>query len=99
MGMPSAHELLAARAARIRMIRHRVVAGTVAAFALAWGVVAFNGSMGETTATAQTTTESTDATTSTDDETYSTDDDTTATEETYESEDSDDSSTLSTGQS
>ena len=55
-----AHELLAARAARIRRIRHRVVAGTVAAFALAWGIVAFDGSMGaETTTTAQATTPST----------------------------------------
>jgi len=58
-----AHELLAARAARIRRIRHRVVAGTVAAFALAWGIVAFDGSRGaETTTTAQaTTTTTTDA--------------------------------------
>ena len=69
-----AHELLAARAARIRRIRHRVLAGTVAAFALAWGVVAFDGSMGaEATTTAQATTSTTTdaspaaSTTSTDD--------------------------------
>jgi hypothetical protein len=71
-----AHELLAARAARIRTIRHRVVAGTVAAFALAWGIVAFDGSMGaETTTTAQTTTPSTtstDTTSSDDSSTLST---------------------------
>jgi hypothetical protein len=65
-----AHELLAARAARIRRIRQRVLAGTVAAFALAWGVVAFDGPMGAetTTTTAQaSTTTSAAATTSADD--------------------------------
>jgi hypothetical protein len=96
-----AHELLAARAARIRRIRHRVIAGTVAAFALAWGVVAFDGSMGaETTTTAQatTTTTTTDAAatatptaTSTDDTQTSSDDSATSTD--------DGSSTLSTSQS
>jgi len=71
-----AHELLAARAARIRRIRRRVVAGTVAAFALAWGIVAFDGSMGaETTTTAQTTSAST--TTSTTDTTAGSDGSTT----------------------
>jgi hypothetical protein len=81
-----AHELLAARAARIRKIRHRVVAGTVAAFALAWGVVAFDGSMGaETTTTAQATTTTTTTT------------DTTATDSAPST--GDDSSTLSTSQS
>ncbi len=68
-----AHELLAARAARIRKIRRRVVAGTVAAFALAWGIVAFDGSMGaETTTTAQATpTTSTDDTSNYSDDTSS----------------------------
>ena len=82
--MSSAHELLAARAARIRRIRQRVIAGTVAAFALAWGIVAWDGSTGtpDTTAQATTSTESTDTTTSA--------------EETYPT---DDSSTLSTAQS
>ena len=62
-----AHERLAARARRIRLIRQRVVAGTLAAFVLAWGVVVFDGSMGEpaSTATAQVSS-STEATTSTD---------------------------------
>jgi len=85
-----AHELLAARAARIRRIRQRVVAGTVAAFALAWGVIAFDGSMGaEATTTAQaTTSSSTNSTTSTDDQSY----------DTSSSQDQD-STTLSTGQS
>jgi hypothetical protein len=52
-----ARERLAARARRIRLIRQRVVAGTLAAFVLAWGVVVFDGSMGapESTATAQVT--------------------------------------------
>ena len=92
-----AHELLAARAARIRRIRHRVVAGTVAAFALAWGIVAFDGSMGaETTTTAQATSASTatpDTTTST------TDSSTTSSDDTSTSSSTDDSSTLSTSQS
>ena len=86
-----AHELLAARAARIRRIRHRVLAGTVAAFALAWGVVAFDGSMGaEATTTAQATTTTATATASS-----------TSTDDTQSSADSpqDDSSTLSTSQS
>ena len=85
-----AHELLAARAARIRRIRQRVVAGTVAAFALAWGIVAFDGPMGaETTTTAQTTTPSTTSSTDT----------TTSTDDTSSNSSSDDSSTLSTSQS
>jgi hypothetical protein len=50
-----AHERLAARARRLRLIRRRVVAGTLAAFVLAWGVIVSDGSMGEpaSTATAQ----------------------------------------------
>ena len=84
-----AHELLAARAARIRTIRHRVVAGTVAAFALAWGIVAFDGSMGaETTTTAQATSASTTT------DTTASADDTSAPDSS-----SDDSSTLSSSQS
>ena len=75
-----AHERLAARARRIRLIRRRVVAGTLAAFVLAWGVVVFDGSMGEptSTATAQVTatpsTSSSDTTTSSDDSSSSSDD-------------------------
>jgi len=90
-----AHELLAARAARIRRIRHRVLAGTVAAFALAWGVVAFDGSMGaETTTTAQATTPTTDATATATDST--TTDSTTSTDD---SSQADSPPTLSTSQS
>jgi hypothetical protein len=47
-----AHERLAARTRRIRLIRQRVVAGTLAAFVLAWGVVVFDGSMGAPASTA-----------------------------------------------
>jgi hypothetical protein len=52
-----AHERLAARTRRVRLIRRRVVAGTLAAFVLAWGVVVFDGSMGApaSTVTAQAT--------------------------------------------
>jgi len=51
--MPSAlaQEKLAARARRIRQLRRRIVASLLATFVLAWGVVAFNGSMGAETTT------------------------------------------------
>ena len=63
-----AQEKLAARARRIRRIRRRVVASVLAAFVLAWGVVAFDGSMGtNTTVASTTTTTSTDSTASTSD--------------------------------
>ncbi|HTE58972.1 MAG TPA: hypothetical protein VK631_01395, partial [Solirubrobacteraceae bacterium] len=39
----------AARARRMAMIRRRVIVGTLATFVLAWGVIAFDGSMGTTT--------------------------------------------------
>ena len=66
--MPSAaHEKLAARARRIRRLRRRIAAAVLATFVLAWGVVAFDGSMGaEATTVASkstTTTTSTDAST------------------------------------
>ena len=48
-----ARERLAARARRASNLRRRIVAGALASFALAWGVIAFDGSMG---ATADTTT-------------------------------------------
>ena len=57
--MTKAQELLAAKARRVRLARRRVVAATLAAFVLAWGVVAFDGSMGTTTV-ASTATTSTD---------------------------------------
>ena len=48
----SARERLAARARRTALIRRRVLVATLAAFALAWGVIAFGGSMGTSTTTA-----------------------------------------------
>jgi hypothetical protein len=45
----SARERLAARARRMAVIRRRVLVATLATFALAWGVIAFDGSMGSTT--------------------------------------------------
>jgi hypothetical protein len=53
---------LAARARRVALIRRRVVAGTLAAFALAWGVIVFDGSMGTTTLASTTTTTTSTAT-------------------------------------
>jgi hypothetical protein len=78
-GMPTAHELLAARARRVRSIRRRIVATVLAAFVLAWGVVAFDGPMGTTTTVASTstakttspTTSSSDSSTSSSDTTSS----------------------------
>jgi len=46
----AARERIAARARRIARIRRSIVAGTLAAFALAWAVIAFDGSMGSSTA-------------------------------------------------
>ena len=57
------HPALAARRRRIATLRRRIVAVTLATFALAWGAVVWDGSMGATTV-AQTTTSS-DSTTST----------------------------------
>jgi hypothetical protein len=62
MPSASAQEKLAARARRISTLRRRIVASVLAAFVLAWGVVAFDGPMGAET----TTVASTAATTSTD---------------------------------
>ena len=86
--MPSAQELLAARARRVTAIRRRVIAATLASFVLCWGAVAWDGSMGaEAPTTAQTSgTETTTSTESTD--TYS-----------DESAPNDDGSSLSTSQS
>lgn len=63
----SARERLAGRARRIALIRRRVLVGTLATFALAWGVIAFDGSMGTTTTASTqggTTSSSSDGTTS-----------------------------------
>ena len=53
---------LAARARRASHLRRRVVAGALASFVLAWGVIAFDGPMGvpaKTTTTASTQTSTT----------------------------------------
>jgi hypothetical protein len=45
---------LAERARRVSRIRRTVVAATLCAFALAWGVIVFDGPMGATTTVAST---------------------------------------------
>ena len=61
------HPRLAARARRVARLRGRVAAAALATFALAWGVIAFHGSLGAETpaASAQGTTTSSDSGTST----------------------------------
>jgi hypothetical protein len=49
-----ARGVLADRARRISAIRRRVVAGALAAFVMAWGVIAWTGSMGTTSAASTT---------------------------------------------
>jgi hypothetical protein len=56
---------LAARTRRVAQIRRRVVAATLAAFALAWGVIVFDGSMGATTLASTTATTTTSTATAT----------------------------------
>ena len=58
-----ARERLAAKRWRASNLRRRVVAGALAAFALAWGVIAFNGPMGVKATTATTTATTTASTT------------------------------------
>ena len=48
----AARRLLAERARRVTTIRRRIVAGALAAFVMAWSVIAWTGSMGTTTSTA-----------------------------------------------
>jgi hypothetical protein len=57
---------LAERARRVARIRRNIVAATLAAFAIAWGAIVLDGSMGATTlaSTATTTTPSASATSS-----------------------------------
>ena len=99
-----AHERIAARARRIRLIRQRVVAGTLAAFVLAWGLVVFDGSMGSETAssqiasTASATTSSGDTTSSSQQDTYSSEDSTSTDDSTSSSSD-DSAATMTTTQS
>jgi hypothetical protein len=44
--------VLAARARRIALLRRRVVAATLSTFVLAWGMIAWQGSLGAKTGTA-----------------------------------------------
>jgi len=63
---------LAARARRVARIRRTVVAATLSAFVLAWGVIVFDGSMG-TTSVAATPTAAPSATDTPSDSSSSTD--------------------------
>ena len=69
------HPALVARRRRIAALRQRIVAATLATFVLAWGAVVWDGSMGETTTTAQATTTTTEQSTATDDATPTATDD------------------------
>ena len=68
-----ARQRLAARARQTALIRRRIVVATLAAFALAWGVIAFAGSMGTTT-TASARGATTSASASSSDDATSSDD-------------------------
>jgi hypothetical protein len=50
---------LAERARRVARIRRTVIAATLSAFVLAWGVIVFDGSMGTTTVASTTTPQAT----------------------------------------
>lgn len=47
----AALRLLAERARRVSLIRQRIVVGAIAAFVMAWSVIAWTGPMGTTTTT------------------------------------------------
>jgi hypothetical protein len=96
-GMPaSPAELLAARARRVKVIRQRIAAATVASFALFWGVIAWDGSMaGETATASATTATTTEQSTTTDQSQPATTDTWSGDSGSYQ----DDGSALSTGQS
>ncbi len=99
---------LRARAARIARMRQRVIAASLATFALAFGAIAWDGSMGaqssassgtQTTASSSgsSTSSSDDQTSSSENPTTSSDDQTTSSDDSSSS--SDDSSSSSTGDS
>lgn len=97
-GDPAVHPRIAERAKRTRRIRRGVGAGTLAAFALAWGVIAQTGSMG--TATAATTTAGTTSTsTSTSADTPSATDDGSSSSSSSSDSGSDQPSAVTTAQS
>jgi hypothetical protein len=98
-----AREKLRARAARISRMRKRVVAVSMAIFAVAFGAIAYDGSMGNTApatsgtqTTASASTRSDDATASSDETTTSSDD---SSDDSTSSDDSSGSSTSSAGSS
>src|SRR5215210_353699 len=76
-----ARERLAARARRISVLRRRVVAATLATFALAWGVIAFAGPMGIDGSTSTTASTQAAQTTTTDDSSSTTSEDTETTDD------------------
>jgi hypothetical protein len=90
-----ARERLAARSRRIRLIRRRIVAGTLATFVLAWGVVMFDGAMGTTSTTAATQVAAAETATSSSSDT---DTSSTSTDDTTASDD-DSAATMTTSQS
>ena len=57
---------LAERARRVARIRRTVVATTLSAFVLAWGVIVFDGSMGTTTAASTSSSSGTTSSSSSD---------------------------------
>ena len=100
-----AKEKLRARAERIARLRRRVAAVALATFAVAFGAIAYDGSMGTTAsssaseqaAVTSTTTSSSAATTTTDDSTSA--DDSTSTDDSTTTSSDDSSSTVTTQQS
>ena len=64
---------LAERARRVARIRRTVVAATLSAFVLAWGVIVFDGSMGSSTFTNTSSTTAAPTATATPDTSSSTD--------------------------
>jgi hypothetical protein len=89
-----AQERLRARAARIARLRRRVTAAALATFVIAFGTIAYTGSMGATTP-ASTTTQTTASVSSSSSSSESTSDDSTFDDSSSSSSSSDDSSTSS----
>jgi hypothetical protein len=102
-----AKEKLRARAERIARLRRRVAAVALATFAVAFGAIAYDGSMGTTAsssasqqaAVTSTTTSSSAGTTTTDDSTSSDDSTSTSSDDSTSTSSDDSSSTVSTQQS
>jgi hypothetical protein len=84
-----ARERLAAKRRRASNLRRRLLVGVLAAFALAWGVIAFSGPMGQATTTASTgsTAAPASSTNSSDDENWDDGDSSSSDESTSSSDD------------